>query len=402
MPPHDSSPVPDRASVLAELQRIRRVGLTRLHELAVPALAQCAVAWGASADGDGGAAVEALLRAAVDRVERGSLYEAALYSLGLAPGTRDWPAADRRRRAADVYRLSVERFRKRHELIVLGQISDQVLRLGHPSLRPDARPRETDGGERAHETALTPRHTHHTLRVRTASGGFFTTVVHVHPVDLLRDVDVVLSPTNTHLALSAPYKASVSAALRRAAARRGPLGDLVHDYLDDEVRQWILRHGRPGQTVPPGTVAPTGAGALERQGVRRVYHAAIATPRPGTNEYDVLPSDVTRAATRAFEVLAEERDRFTPALRSICLPLLGAGRGGLTPAASAAALWAAVDAELARFPEWEVHWVVRRPSYAELLERMLCGPANADGPYGPSGSARSRAGRGPGPVSSSR
>lgn len=41
--------------------------------------------------------------------------------------------------------------------------------------------------------------------------------VHMHPVDLLRDVDVVVSPINVHLALPEAYKSSVAASLRRAA-----------------------------------------------------------------------------------------------------------------------------------------------------------------------------------------
>jgi O-acetyl-ADP-ribose deacetylase (regulator of RNase III) len=120
-------------------------------------------------------------------------------------------------------------------------------------------------------------------------------------------------------------------------------------------------------------VAATGSGALARQGVRRIYHAAIAVPRAGTNDYNVLPADVTRAVARALALLAEERGRHTPPLRSICFPLLGSGRGGLPPHVSLAAVWAAVDAELARGATWDVHFVVSTPEAAELVERVPAG-----------------------------
>ncbi|MGV9894411.1 hypothetical protein [Streptomyces tendae] len=97
----------------------------------------------------------------------------------------------------------------------------------------------------------------------------------------------------------------------------------------------------------------------------------MAVPRPGTNDYDVQPADITRAVDRAFRQLAEESGRHDPPLTSICLPLLGAGRGGLPALESFGALWTAVEAELARGAEWDIHFVVRRHARADLLERLL-------------------------------
>jgi O-acetyl-ADP-ribose deacetylase (regulator of RNase III) len=196
--------------------------------------------------------------------------------------------------------------------------------------------------------------------------------LHVHPVDLLRDVDVVVSPTNTYLALPDAFKSSVAASLRRAGADRAPGGRLLADLVHDELRAWATEHGVP---VLPGTVAPTGPGALAAQGIRRLYHAAVARPRPGTNDYDVLPSDITRSAVTVFRLMAAED--LQP--RSVCFPLLGAGRGGLPAAVSAQALWAAVEAEFARGAEWEVHFVVRRVARAELLEQTLTSRPSAPG-----------------------
>ncbi|MFD5316756.1 hypothetical protein [Streptomyces sp. NPDC127098] len=344
-----SAALPDYESILGEVREIRRFGLPRLRQLAVPSLTAAAAAYDD---------VEGLLRAGVARVDAGTLREAAAYSLGLARGTRDWPAADRRRRAAELYGVSVERFRKHQEVVVLGEVAEQVVRIASgadPSASGVTAVRAT---------------THRTLRV-TVGRAEVPVVLHAHPVDLLRDVDVVVSPANVFFALPEAYKSSVSASLRRAGAVRDAGGGLVEDPIQDEVREWLTGHRLLGRPALPGTVVPTGSGALAAQGVRRVYHAAIAVPRAGTNDYDVLPSDVTRAVTRAFAVLGAESPAFDPPLRSVCLPLLGSGRGGLSHEASLAAVWSAVEAELARGADWDVHFVVRDPARGALVERLL-------------------------------
>jgi O-acetyl-ADP-ribose deacetylase (regulator of RNase III) len=167
------------------------------------------------------------------------------------------------------------------------------------------------------------------------------------------------------------FKSSVSAALRRAAAVTDATGRVLRDSVAEELAAWTAAHSTRGRPVVAGTVVPTGAGALAAQGVRRLYHAALAVPRPGTNDYDVEPADVTRAVARGFALLAAEAGAFTPPLRSICFPLAGAGRGGLSPEASLAAVWTAVEAELARGAHWRVHLVVRRPANGDLVQRLL-------------------------------
>ncbi|AZQ38076.1 hypothetical protein EJ357_35305 [Streptomyces cyaneochromogenes] len=356
-----SSSHPDHASLLAELRKVRLTGLVRLRGRALPALEAAAEAVTAGAARTPGAAVEALLRLAVSHLDAGTLRTAAEYTLGLAQGTRDWPASSRRDRAASVYGVSIERFRKEHEVMVLGEVAEHILRVVS----------QESGATGAAEDEWSVG-THRSVQVRAGARQVGLTV-HVHPVDLLRDVDVVVSPVNVHLALPEPYKSSVGASLRRAASVRGVTGDVVDDPLHDELRDWAARHGTAGRAVLPGTVAATGSGALAGQGVRRIYHAAIAVPRAGTNDYDVLSTDVTRAVSRALTLLAEESDRHDPPLRSVCFPLLGSGRGGLPYQVSLSAIWAAVEAELARGACWDVHFVVRAPKAAALVERIPAG-----------------------------
>jgi O-acetyl-ADP-ribose deacetylase (regulator of RNase III) len=180
-------------------------------------------------------------------------------------------------------------------------------------------------------------------------------------------VDVVVAPTNVYLEMPQPYKASVSAALRRAAARRGLDGAIVADEVADELRAWVSQHGRPGMPVAAGSVAVTSAGALGEQGIRRIYHAAVATPRPGTNDYDVMPTAITQAVHATFAMARSERDRFTPPLGSLGFPLLGAGRGGLDPATSFAWIWAALEREVPRDNTWAIHFITHQRATAEVI-----------------------------------
>ncbi|MGW3564221.1 macro domain-containing protein [Streptomyces sp. NPDC000941] len=347
----------DHASILGELQEVRRAGLLRLRGRELPALESAAASLATARTRE--VAMEALLRRAVERLDAGTLRTAAEYTLGLAQGTRDWPASSRRARAAEVYRVSEERFRKHHEVMVLGQVAEHIVELVELL---------KDGGDEPGEGDW-EGDTHRFVDV-LAGDRTVRLTLHIHPVDLLRDVDVVVSPVNTYFALPEPYKSSVSASLRRAASVRGVTGDLLDDPVHDELRTWAARHGASGRPVVPGTVAATGSGAMAEYGVRRIYHAAVAVPRAGTNDYDVLPADVTRATSRAIALLAEERDRHSPPLRSVCFPLLGSGRGGLPYRVSAAAVWSAVEAELARGARWEVHFVVRTPEAARVVERI--------------------------------
>ncbi|MFE4366912.1 macro domain-containing protein [Streptomyces sp. NPDC056835] len=382
------TPVPDHASILEEIKTVRRGGIVRLRRLEVPSLARIAFALAPADDRrtavpaqSQSQSVEWLLRLAVSRLGGGTLQEAAEYTLGLTPGTRDWPGADRRRRAAELYGVSIERFRKEQEAVVLDQVAEQVGSLARAALaeRRPAAGRDPAAGDAAHDDPSDPvdpadsavsARTHRILSVR-AHGRTVPVTLHVHPVDLLRDVDVVVSPVNTYLALPEAYKSSVAASLRRAGALRGLTGELLGDPIHEELRDWATARATSGRPVLPGTVAATGSGSLAGQGVRRVYHAAVAVPRAGTNDYDVLPADVTRAVARALALLAEEHERFDPPLRSVCFPLLGSGRGGLPYEESVRAVWAAVDAELARGAGWDIHLIARGLVPAGLVVRML-------------------------------
>ena len=353
--PGDPIPVDE---IVTELRLLRERGLVRIRhtELATLRLA-AGRAVIVPAGVTGPYAIETLLRAAVGQLGDGPLAVAARHTFGLNRGARDRAAQVRRRRAAQEYGVSVERFRKYHERIVIEQVAEAILELCQPT-GPAPRPAELAAA------------THLECRL---DGIQLPVVVHVQPVELLRDVDVVVAPSNTYLEPPQSYKASVSATLRRAAAKRAADGTIIGDTIATELHSWRAAFARPGLPVDAGTVVATSGGALARQGIRRIYHAAIASPRPGTNDYYVDPASIARAVHAIFATARSERGRFQPPLSSLGFPLLGAGRGGLATATSFTWMWAAMEHEMRADSSWLIHFITRRRATAGAIISGLGG-----------------------------
>lgn len=366
--PDDLIPLGD---IVADLRLLRERGLVRVRHTELAALRLAASRASVVPPGETGTRViEMLLRAAVANLGGGPIGAAAAHTFGLNPGARDRPAQDRRRRAAQEYRVSVERFRKHHERVIIEQVAEEILGLCQPAAA--GRQAGAAAPDLADEIRLECR----------AGKARFPVVIHVEPVELIRDIDVIVAPTNVYLELPQPYKASVSAALRRSAARHDADGTVVAEPVVAELRGWLAVHGHPGLPVSAGTVAPTTSGALVRQGVRRIYHAAVVTPRPGTNDYDVQPTSIAQAVHAVFATARAERDAFQPRLESIGFPLLGAGRGGLDPATSLAWIWRAVEREMRTDDSWQFHFLTHRRVLADVI---VAGLAEAVAPPGPDG-----------------
>lgn len=384
------SNLPTYDQLLEELKGIRRPGLPDLRNIDRPALRAAAVA-GGFCDGsdDAPAGIEALLKEAVRRLgERDLLGRAAAHTFGLLPDRRGAPAHDRRKTAAAVYGVTSERFRKHQEPQVVQQLAEAVLTIlrESPALSggqgstgrspgPGAGAQRPGGPSAAGQSTLARggqssrsgrSGQEPPLRVDSVPVDAQSTfTLHVSPIELLRDIEVLVSSENVYLEMSKTFRPTVSGALRLAAAVRDPAGEIVDDVLARELAAWLRAHGRPGLPVRPGTVVPTSPGTLAARGVRRIYHAAVATPLDDT--YEVRPESIARAVSACFALARAERDRYEPALSSICFPLLGAGRGGLAPAVSATWLRWAIRDELARDARWRVHLVVRSREIAEAV-----------------------------------
>jgi O-acetyl-ADP-ribose deacetylase (regulator of RNase III) len=347
--------VPTVDEIVADLRVLRERGLVRLRHTDLDDLRRAASHTGAVTATGGSGAVEAVVRAAVDNLGGGSLGAAATATFGLARGARDMPAQDRRRRAALVYGVSVERFRKHHERVVLEQVAEEILKLcmtpPQAAAPPDAR------AEFDRQIRLTGQ----------LSGQYFPIVVHIEPVELLSGVDILVVPENIYLELPQYFKSSVSAAVRRAAAIRSADGEIVTDVVGDELRSWVRSHGRAGLPVAPGTVAPTSSGEMASQGIRRIYHAAIVSPLPGTNSYDVEPAAIATTVRNVLAMARADPLLSDPPPRSLAFPLLGTGRGGLDPATSFTWIWTSLERGMRENGTWELHFVTRSRALAELI-----------------------------------
>lgn len=348
---------PGHEAIAAELRLVRRHGLPRLRTLELPALAEVLRRTGRSElpGAPSNAELEQLIRRAAEGLQ-GNLGAAAGYLFGLAPGTRDWTVGDRRKRAARLYGVGAERFRKHYDPLIVEEVAG---RIGELCRAPFAQSADT----------ATPR----TVRLRGRLGNAMRSVtLHAMPVEIVHDVDVIVSPLNTYMELPQTYKTSIAASLRRACARRGPGGEVVDDVLAREIAAWMREHARSGLPVAPGTVVATGAGELTAVGVHRVYHAAVAVPRPDGADYRIRPDTVARAVENVLRLARTDRTAAGERrLRSVCLPLIGAGRGGLDPDTSFAWLAAALDRALPREEDVSLSFVARSlPAQHAVIKGM--------------------------------
>lgn len=127
----EESRVPPHDAVVRELGKVREKSLGGLRRLSLPALHQAATAAGLrTTDAQPEpAAIEDLIRKAVDRFDGGAYEEAAQYTFGLIGGTKFEIAAERRKQAARACAVSSETFRKSHEKVVIEQTAEAILAL---------------------------------------------------------------------------------------------------------------------------------------------------------------------------------------------------------------------------------------------------------------------------------
>ncbi|MDX2528984.1 macro domain-containing protein [Streptomyces europaeiscabiei] len=355
-----------------ELGRVRALGLLRLHEAELETLHALAAGRspGAETAAPGGRgepeAVERLLHTVVLGLDGELVRDAALHSFGFAPGTRDLSGKERRERAAHVYRVGAERFRKHQEKLMLQQVARAVMNFEGHEPGPVPGSRESSRG-----SAVAPvRAGRHVLRAAFAHGDVLLTL-HVAPIELVTGVDVLVSSENIYFEMSKTFRRTVSGSLRRAGATKDTVGRITDDVIARQLADWVRRFGVPGLPVAAGTVAVTSPGALSAQGVRRILHAAVATPSATGDGYETAPAAVAAAVRRVFQLAAAERRTGRTPLRSIALPLLGAGRGGLDARTSAETVVGTLEQVLRADPDWSVHLVTRNPLSARAVIDVL-------------------------------
>ncbi|MFJ4520993.1 macro domain-containing protein [Streptomyces sp. NPDC088810] len=389
-------PLPSHENLVAELRELRRRGLPGLRHCTRDALREAAVAAGLCAGPDDEqTGIEELLGAAVRRLAGGHpvrdddscdpLARAAAHSFGIFAARRGVPGTDRRKAAAGVYGVTTERFRKSQEHDVIAELAAAVLAVAREALTGTAPAQRVDSVRESGTPAVAAPPVHAVplvagvpsrrpgvRPVTAAPAGRIT--VRVCPIEDVRNVDVLVSSENTYLEMSKTFRPTVSGALRRAAALRDASGEIVDDVLSRELGVWLRTHGRTGLPVRPGTVVATSSGALAAHGVRRIHHAAIATPVGDGDRYHVSPAVLGEVVRTSFELARQESEFLSLPMSSICFPLLGSGRGGLPVETAARRLLDAVRAELRRDPSWSVLLVTMAESHARLLRAASSAP----------------------------
>ncbi|PSM38212.1 hypothetical protein C6Y14_38400 [Streptomyces dioscori] len=380
--------------LVGELNEVRIKGLLRLRGLALPVLTGLAErrpgGRAVSAEDVEPTDIERVIHAVVTRLDGERLRAAALSTFGLAPDTRDLSAKQRRDLAAEVFGLTADHFRKNQEKHLLEEVAGALLAFdgsrsgASTGYQPDGDLRQgggaalPDGGPDPGPPSVAPTLPDRSTASRLVHAGRHTATVplghrtveltlHVGPIQFLCDIDVLVSPENIFFEMSKTFRPTVSGSLRWAGARKDAVGAILDDLIAGQLHAWLSRNGTPGLPVAPGTVAPTSAGELAGRGIRRIYHAAVATPLVGTDRYDTTPGAVSEAVRRVFQLARWERRSEKAALRSVALPLLGAGRGGLDPRISLEAILIALEHVLAADPDWAVHLVTHDAGTARLV-----------------------------------
>lgn len=164
-------------------------------------------------------------------------------------------------------------------------------------------------------------------------------------------IDVWINSENTHMMMSRPEERTISGMIRRLGWHLDAAGHPVDDPIQDELRTIAS----PTSPVSPGFAVSTGAGALAAShGVKRIVHVASAYGTPGAGYRSV--DDTSMCATSALR----EVDRCNAnghELRTVVIPLFGAGQGGGDLPTTAGKLAHAVTDYLSRHPDTKMRTV---------------------------------------------
>ena len=135
-------------------------------------------------------------------------------------------------------------------------------------------------------------------------------------------IDVWVNSENTNMQMARFYDRSLSAMIRYEGAEKDDNGEVVNDTIAQELAALLGAR----ETVTPGTIYVTGAGALAAtRGVKKIFHAATTQGVPGSGYQVIL--DVEKCVTASLRRMDHERYRHDE-LRSIVFPMMGTGEGG--------------------------------------------------------------------------
>jgi hypothetical protein len=131
-------------------------------------------------------------------------------------------------------------------------------------------------------------------------------------------IDAIASLENTYFQLDSYFATSMSGKLRYLDAEKtagGRLRDSLREGLDQKIQE-------SGILLPaaPGTVIPTSTHALQKQGVKALFHVAGTQGAPGDG-YELLDEAVDDCVRGVFDAFAEQAQAMR--LETLLLPMFG-------------------------------------------------------------------------------
>jgi ADP-ribose pyrophosphatase len=148
------------------------------------------------------------------------------------------------------------------------------------------------------------------------------------PILTVRDVHIWVNSENTDMMMDRIIGRTISANIRWGGAQKDENGDLIEDTIADALRQKLGRHGH----VRRAAVIETEPGSLyENNGVRRILHvASVEGKEPGKGIAGDI-GDVERCVRNVLDKAHRTNARkiIGHPDRSILIPMIGTGDGGL-------------------------------------------------------------------------
>lgn len=129
-PTGEARVLPTHAEITKDVAQVRSKGIASLRSLSTPALRKVAVVLDlCDQDNTEPAPIVEVLRSATSQLGGGTDQDMAEYLLGLAPGTALWPPGRRQAKAAELYGVGVDAFRKKPQRELIDYLGEVILGL---------------------------------------------------------------------------------------------------------------------------------------------------------------------------------------------------------------------------------------------------------------------------------
>jgi nudix-type nucleoside diphosphatase (YffH/AdpP family) len=150
-------------------------------------------------------------------------------------------------------------------------------------------------------------------------------------IERIEDVSLWVNSENQDMLMDRFIGKTVSAHIRRLGSNRKADGTVIEDTIHDSLRAAVGQRHR----VEIGTVLDTVSGALRKNGVHRVLHVATVKAKDDGGGVQADRDDLVRCVKQVLNKAEERNQRpwniwwWRVEHRSILIPMLGAGDGGL-------------------------------------------------------------------------